>query len=115
MSEYWTIKELAAYLKIKVSTLYAKVAAREIPYHRIGRLVRFRKEDIDRWMDQHRHEPVDATQQAREPMKTRSPSALDLPRLAKQAIASVKGSQYTPRKRNLRPESLRGGKKHGTL
>lgn len=45
-----TISELAAYLNIKVKTIYAKVEAGEIPHYRIGRLVRFRLAEIDAWL-----------------------------------------------------------------
>ncbi len=47
--EYLTIRELADYLSIKTSNLYSKIA--EIPHYRIGRLLRFRKGEIDAWIE----------------------------------------------------------------
>ena len=46
-----TISEVAAYLSIKEKTIYAKVEAGEIPHYRIGRLVRFRLDEIDAWLE----------------------------------------------------------------
>lgn len=47
-----SIEELAAYLGIKISTLYAWVHSRRIPYYKVGRLVKFRKSEIDEWLEQ---------------------------------------------------------------
>lgn len=46
-----TIPELAAYLSIKQKTIYSKVEAGEIPHYRIGRLIRFRLDEIDTWLE----------------------------------------------------------------
>ena len=51
-NEYFTIDALAAYLSIKPKTLYARI--KEIPHYKVGRLVRFRKDEIDVWMQKHR-------------------------------------------------------------
>jgi len=54
-----TIQELSAYLKIPKSTLYKVVREGKIPAQKIGRHWRFRKEAIDRWLDETRTiEPV---------------------------------------------------------
>ena len=51
-SEVMTVDELAAYLKIPKSTLYKLVREGQIPSQKVGRHLRFRKETIDRWLDQ---------------------------------------------------------------
>jgi len=48
---YFKIEDIAVYLSIKTKTLYAMVEAGEIPHYRIGRLIRFKKGDVDSWMD----------------------------------------------------------------
>jgi len=48
--KYLTISEISKYLSIKEKTVYAKVEAREIPHYRIGRLIRFRLDEIDAWL-----------------------------------------------------------------
>ena len=45
-----TIKELAEQLRIKPSTLYAWASQSKIPCVRIHGLIRFRSEEIERWV-----------------------------------------------------------------
>ena len=45
-----TIKELAEQLRIKPSTLYAWASQNKIPCVRIHGLIRFRSEEIERWL-----------------------------------------------------------------
>jgi excisionase family DNA binding protein len=47
-----TIDELSAYLKIPKSTLYKVVREGKVPCQKIGRHWRFRKEAIDRWLEE---------------------------------------------------------------
>lgn len=54
-SDVLTIEELAAYLKIPKSTLYKLVREGSIPSQKIGRHWRFRKEAIDRWLEEVRN------------------------------------------------------------
>ena len=49
--KFLTIAEVAAYLNIKQKTIYAKVEAGEIPYYRIGRLIRFNFDEINAWLE----------------------------------------------------------------
>jgi excisionase family DNA binding protein len=46
-----TIEELSAYLKIPKSTLYKLVREGKVPCQKVGRHWRFRKEAIDRWLE----------------------------------------------------------------
>lgn len=49
----WDVTDVAAYLRIPVSSIYkmtARKAAVRIPHIRIGGALRFRKADIDRWL-----------------------------------------------------------------
>jgi len=45
------IKQISKYLNIKEKTIYCKVESGEIPYYRIGGLIRFKKDEIDTWLD----------------------------------------------------------------
>ncbi len=49
-----TIEELSFYLKISKSTLYKLVREGKVPSQKVGRHWRFRKEAIDRWLDETR-------------------------------------------------------------
>jgi excisionase family DNA binding protein len=45
-----TIEQLGQYLTLAVATLYKKVQAHEIPFTKVGNLLRFTKVSIDRWL-----------------------------------------------------------------
>jgi excisionase family DNA binding protein len=53
-NEVLTLEELSAYLRISKSTLYKLVREGKIPSQKIGRNWRFRKEAIDRWLEETR-------------------------------------------------------------
>lgn len=49
----WDIEAVAAYLRVPVQSIYKMTApkgVRPIPHIRIGRSLRFRRADIDRWL-----------------------------------------------------------------
>lgn len=49
--DFLTVRELSDYLNLKRSTLYSLAESGQIPHYRIGRLLRFRKEEIDSWLE----------------------------------------------------------------
>lgn len=46
-----TIEEVAAILNVKKSKLRSMIFRREIPYRKVGRLVRFRRREVELWLD----------------------------------------------------------------
>lgn len=50
LSELLTINELIALLKVKESFIRALIYQRRIPYIKVGRLVRFKGNVIERWL-----------------------------------------------------------------
>ena len=59
-AEIMTIKELALYLDLTEGTLYKKVSNNEIPYSKLGNLLRFPKWAIDQWVSENTVKPPDA-------------------------------------------------------
>ena len=57
MDKLLTIDELAVIIKVKKSTIYQWVHLRLIPYIKVGRLLRFREEDIQKWLISRQVEP----------------------------------------------------------
>jgi excisionase family DNA binding protein len=52
-SALWDIADVSAYLQVPVSCIYKMTARRavvRIPHIRIGRKLRFRQSDVDRWL-----------------------------------------------------------------
>lgn len=45
-----TIDDLSALLNVKVKTLYSMVHRSEIPFIKVGRLLRFNREQIEIWL-----------------------------------------------------------------
>jgi excisionase family DNA binding protein len=52
-----TIEQLATYLSLAVDTLYKKVQAHEIPFTKVGNLLRFTKTSIDQWLARNTQTP----------------------------------------------------------
>jgi len=50
--EILTIEELSEYLRIPRSTLYKLCQEGRIPSQKVGRHWRFRKDTIDKWLDE---------------------------------------------------------------
>lgn len=50
MEEILTIPEVAKYLKLSKSKTYAMVQRREIPHIKVGKNVRVRMTDLERWL-----------------------------------------------------------------
>ena len=51
METYLTIEELASYLKLAVQTIRRYVLNREIPFHKIKKVIRFRLSEIEWWIE----------------------------------------------------------------
>ena len=58
-NQFLSINDLSKYLGIKPKTLYSWVAKGILPHYRIGGLIRFKKKDIDQWVEACRRNGVD--------------------------------------------------------
>lgn len=47
----FTIPEVAAYLKISKSKIYYLVSQKQIPHLKVGRNVRIRESDLQKWLE----------------------------------------------------------------
>jgi len=50
--EILTLKEVAVYLKLAEKTAYKLAAAGKLPGFKVGGSWRFKREDIDRWIEE---------------------------------------------------------------
>jgi excisionase family DNA binding protein len=49
--ERWqSVQEIAEYLSVSTDSIYRWVEQRDLPVHRIGRLMRFKRAEIDQWV-----------------------------------------------------------------
>lgn len=85
--EYLTIQQVADYLSIKTSSLYSKIG--EIPHYRIGRLLRFRKGEIDAWIETKKEDmsKIKRTRSGRRDVP-------DVDRIVRRAIDAAKVTGY---------------------
>ena len=57
---------LASYLKVTKSWVYERTDLNEIPYYKVGKFPRFRKKDIDRWLERSKINPEPFLELAKE-------------------------------------------------
>jgi len=50
----FTVETLAKYLQVSKQWIYERVQFKEIPYIKVGKFLRFRKSEIDKWLDGHK-------------------------------------------------------------
>jgi excisionase family DNA binding protein len=51
MEDRWlSVDEIAAYLGIKRDTVYKWMNSKRMPGHKVGRLWKFRKEEVNEWV-----------------------------------------------------------------
>lgn len=53
-----TVEEVAAYLSLSQDTIYEKVKHREIPFTKVGNLLRFPRPVIDEWLVRNTTQPL---------------------------------------------------------
>jgi two-component system, cell cycle sensor histidine kinase and response regulator CckA len=76
---FLTTEEVLEYLQVNLRTVYRLIKAGKIPAVRVGRQWRFRKRDIDAWLDSQR--PRGATARATQPAALPKPAAGGRPRV----------------------------------
>ena len=102
-SAFLSIQDLSRYLEIRPKTIYAKVEERSIPHYRVGRLIRFKRSEIDLWMEGNKKDCV-----APEKVATKTPgrvqrSKIDIDRVVRKAIEGTRGQRYTASCGKTRP------------
>ena len=51
MTDRWlSIDEIAAHLGVKKDTIYKWVRTTDIPYHKVGKLLKFQISEVDKWV-----------------------------------------------------------------
>ncbi len=94
-AEYMDIRRISAYLKLRVSTLYSLVEGKRIPHYKVGRLVRFKRTEIDLWMEGNKNEVVDISRTSKLMIRPARTPARDVNNLVKKTIEQVRGVAYT--------------------
>ena len=69
MRKLLTMDEASEYLGISKLTLYGWVSARKVAFVKVGRLVKFKQDQLDKWIDQH---TIKARSASADPLEDRS-------------------------------------------
>lgn len=88
--EYFKIDDISMYLNIKVKTLYSLVESGDIPHYRIGRLIRFKKKDVDLWMEEKKGSVEFHPLRSKRVFRPGNPRH-DIDRMVRKAIDGLKG------------------------
>ena len=104
--KYSTIQAISQHLNLKCSALYLMVEEKRVPHYRIGRLIRFRKSEINLWMEGHKKDCIDISKQARRVLKAAGRPVHDIDKVMKKAIAEAKGVVYTTS--HGKPDQVKG-------
>ena len=105
--EFFNIQDLSKYLgEIKPSTLYAMVEERSIPHYRVGKLIRFKRAEIDAWMEGNKKDCIPLEKVARKALGPIQKHKIDIDRVVKKAIEGTRGQGYT--KPHGKPDRIKG-------
>ncbi|MBE0662576.1 MAG: helix-turn-helix domain-containing protein [Bacteroidales bacterium] len=63
--EYLSIDELAKLTGLSKNTIYQKRSRREIPAYKFGRELRFKKSDLNTWMETKKHPMLNLLQEVK--------------------------------------------------
>jgi excisionase family DNA binding protein len=63
------VRGLAEYLKVSTKWIYERTQFKEIPFKKIKGLLRFRKRDIDKWLDSYNVPAVNTSQRTLKAIK----------------------------------------------
>ena len=54
----FNLKELSEYLNVPESWVYRQTCDHNIPYYKLGRYNRFKKSEIDKWLEERSFKPI---------------------------------------------------------
>ena len=105
-SAFLSIQWLSVYLGISPKSAYAMVEQDKVPHYRIGRLIRFKRSEIDAWMEGNRKDCVAPEKATRKMIRPGKRHKLDVDRIVRKAIDGTRGQGYTTS--HGKPDQLKG-------
>ncbi|MFQ5329638.1 MAG: helix-turn-helix domain-containing protein [Thermodesulfobacteriota bacterium] len=105
-----TANQVSKMLNCKLATVYAWASSGKIPAYKLNGLLRFKRSEIERWIQESSMEKKTSP-----PIRSRRMADREINRLVSDAIASVKGSRYTSTTKGKPDQSGPGRRKNGTV
>ena len=107
--EFSDIQDLSRYLDIKTSTIYVMVEERSIPHYRVGKLIRFKRAEIDAWMEGNKKDCLAPEKVARKALGPIQKPKINIDRVVRKAIEGTRGQGYTTP--HGKPDQVKGLRK----
>ena len=107
--EFSDIQGLSRYLDIKTSTIYVMVEERSIPHYRVGKLIRFKRAEIDAWMEGNKKDCLAPEKVARKALGPIQKPKINIDRVVRKAIEGTRGQGYTTP--HGKPDQVKGLRK----
>jgi excisionase family DNA binding protein len=109
--KFWTVSEASLFLSVKPSTIYQWVHLKKIPHYKIGRIIRFKRRDLEAWVEEFRKERVDEKRKAKEILRAICRETPDIDLIIEKSIEEVRGLNYTFG--NGRPDRIKSLRREG--
>jgi excisionase family DNA binding protein len=110
----WVASEVALYLRVALSTVYAWVEARKIPHLKVNGVIRFPQKELEEWLQKHsKHRSLPASPSFRKVTTVRSSSALALREAGHRAIHQSLASLSPPADRSIMADGKTAHRKGG--
>lgn len=73
-NEGWVrVKDVSAHLRVAKESIYRWIDSKGLPAHRVGRLLRFKLSEVDKWVQNSRVDDSDAAPAKKEPTEASEP------------------------------------------
>ncbi len=117
---YLRVDEVSRYLGVKRSTIYEWVKEGKIPYYNLGKMKRFKQEEIDVWMESNREDDNLIDKKVKRVLEIskgqKKSSRQDIDGVVRKAIEEVREGIYDDNNGNqTKVKGLRKGVKNGNL
>ncbi len=109
MQDFLTINDVCALLNLKKSLVYSLVKAGKIPCYRFGKLIRFKRTEIEEWIKDQRQDPSVVEEKAKAILRSTNKGSLDVDRIVKRAVDQNRRRGYHDN--HGEPSQLKGRRK----
>jgi excisionase family DNA binding protein len=112
---FWTVGDVSKYLSVKPSTIYMWAKTGQIPHFKLNKALRFRKTEIDAWMESHRGNDIVAKEKPRRSLMKVSRPKSKIGTMIGNAVDEFRHMKYNSEVGNQVESSTQKGGDHGTF